>query len=144
MSNLRTKEIISFAKGLRKNWGSDPIKIAERFGLKIVFRPGNRLSAYTIKLDNYPTIISVSGCDDHVGRQVLCAHELGHALLHDSGVNRFEGTYRTIADDTEYEANLFAVALLFDENDFNISLSSMSNYVLKGILDYNLGFSSFT
>ena len=36
------------------------------------------------------------------------------------------------------EANLFAVSLLFDEEDFNIKMLNMSNYLLKQILDYNI------
>ena len=68
----------------------------------------------------------------------LCAHELGHALLHDDGINHFATTSKNAFTNIEYEANLFAVALLFDENDFNVPLVSMSNYTLKSILDYNI------
>lgn len=138
MGNPRTDEIIAFARDVRKNWGSDPIDIAERLGIKIVLAPGKKEGAYTIKLDNYPTIISIPEKCKTAARQVLCAHELGHVFLHESGVNWFEGTYRTIVNDVEYEANLFAVALLFEEGDFNIPLSGMSNYMLKSILDLNL------
>ena len=59
-------------------------------------------------------------------------------MLHEDGVNNFKGSYKTIIDNTEYEANLFAVALLFDDDDFNMPISRMSNYLLKGILDYNI------
>ncbi len=138
MSNSRTEEIIALAHDVRRNWGRDPIRIAEHIGIEIFYQPGEKPEAYTVKLEDYPTIISISGCDDYVRRQVLCAHELGHALLHDSGVNRFEGSYKTVVNDIEYEANLFAVALLFNEKDFCIPLTLMNNYLLKGILDYNL------
>ena len=138
MSNDRTKEIIGFARDICRNWGKDPISIARRLGINVIYRPGDEPGAHIIKAENYPTIISITGCDNTVGRQVLCAHELGHALLHEDGVNRFEGTYATIVNDIEYEANLFAVALLFDEWKFNMPLEKMSNYLLKSVLDYNL------
>ena len=38
----------------------------------------------------------------------------------------------------EYEVNLFAVALLFDEGSFNMPLAEMSNYTLQSILDANI------
>ena len=38
----------------------------------------------------------------------------------------------------EYEANLFAVTLLFNESDFNMKVLNMSNYLLKQVLDYNI------
>ncbi|WP_243151768.1 hypothetical protein [Clostridium sporogenes] len=36
----------------------------------------------------------------------------------------------------EFEANLFAVALLFDQDDLEINL--MDNYILKSLLDMNI------
>lgn len=134
----RTAEIIEFAKDIKKNWGADPFAITERLGINVSFSSGLFPSAYTIKIPNYPTVIRISGCDTLRGRLVMCAHELGHALLHDDGVNLFSGTSKTIMNEVEYEANLFAVAFLFNEDDFNTSIASMSNYTLKMILDYNL------
>ncbi len=135
----RTDEIIAFAKDIRKNWGCNPMEIAERFGIRVNYSDGTKPSAYTIKLTNYPTVIRITGCNNCMsGAMVLCAHELGHALLHDDGVNLFSGTSKTIINEVEYEANLFAVALLFSEDDFNIPIRKMNNYILKTILDYNL------
>ncbi len=93
----------------------------------------------TISMKGYPTIISLYGCNTPTSRRILCAHELGHALLHtDTTINRFNGTIQGIQNRCEYEANLFAVALIFDEDEFNISFSQMDNWTLKMILDYNL------
>ena len=39
-----------------------------------------------------------------------------------------------------YEANLFAVALLCNEDEFNMPLAKMSNAVLKSILDCNVSY----
>ena len=43
--------------------------------------------AYTIRSDNYPTIIIINGRYEHKSQLVLCAHELGHALLHSDIIN---------------------------------------------------------
>ena len=138
MRTVRTDEIIAYAKDLKKQWGNNPINIARRFGINVLINDSNEIKAQTIKLDNYPTIISIYGCKDPIGQRVLCAHELGHALLHNDFVNKYSGSYKTLINETEYEANLFAVALLFDDKDFYIPISRMSNYLLKAVHDYNI------
>ena len=69
-------------------------------------------------------------------QNILAAHELGNALLHkDNYYNQF-GDSRNYKQ--EYEANLFAVALLFNKEDFNCNICLLDNYELKFILDYNI------
>ncbi len=94
--------------------------------------------AYTRQSANYPTLIIVNGIYEYNSQMVLCAHELGHALLHSDAVNNFAVTSKNAFKNVEYEANLFAVSLLFDEEDFNIKMLNMSNYLLKQVLDYNI------
>ena len=88
--------------------------------------------------DNYPTIIIINGRYEHKSQLVLCAHELEHALLHSDDINNFAVTSKNAFKNVEYEANLFAVSLLFNENDFNMKVLNMSNYLLKQVLDYNI------
>ena len=92
--------------------------------------------AYTIRSDNYPTIIIITGRYEHKSQLVLCAHELVHALLHSDDINNFAVTSKNV----EYEANLFAVSLLFNESDFNMKVLNISNYLLKQVIDYNIAF----
>jgi Zn-dependent peptidase ImmA (M78 family) len=78
-----------------------------------------------------------------MSKKVLCAHELGHALLHEDLVNNFAITSKNITTNLEYEANLFAISLLTNDNidDYlTIPISKMNNYLLKSIIDYNLKF----
>ena len=42
--------------------------------------------AYTIRSDNYPTIIIINGRYEPKSQLVLCAHELGQALLHSDDI----------------------------------------------------------
>ena len=94
--------------------------------------------AFTVKMEAYPTMIMLNAAYDKKSRMVLCAHELGHALLHEEGMNHFSVNEKNVFTNTEYEANLFAVSLLFDDDQFNMPISEMSNYILKSILDWNI------
>ena len=136
----RAEEIIDFARDLRANWSCDPFVIADICGIKVFESAvGKARESATISMKGYPTIISLYGCNSPSTRRILCAHELGHALLHTNmTINRFNGTIKGIQNRCEYEANLFAVALIFDENDFNTPFSQMDNWTLKMILDYNV------
>ena len=53
-------------------------------------------------------------------------------------INNFAVTSKNAFKNVEYEANLFAVSLLFNESDFNMKVLNMSNYLLKQVLDYNI------
>lgn len=94
----------------------------------------NLYPAYTV---NYGEKIGIVLNNNFNKKQqnILAAHELGHAILHKNNYyNGFGGENIT----QEYEANLFAVVLLFDEDDFKIPLNKMSNFELKSILDHNI------
>ena len=128
---MKAKDIKKLAEDLRENYNTrNPFELAEKYGIRVVVSkmlPIDR-KAYTIRSDNYPTIIIINGRYEHKSQLVLCAHELGHALL----------TSKNAFKNVEYEANLFAVSLLFNESDFNMKVLNMSNYLLKQVLDYNI------
>ena len=130
---MRAKEIKNLAEDLRENYNTrNPFELADKFGIKVLISkvlPADK-KAYTI--------IIVNGRYEYKSQMVLCAHELGHALLHSDAVNNFAVTSKNAFKNVEYEANLFAVSLLFDEEDFNIKMLNMSNYLLKQVLDYNI------
>ena len=139
---MRTREdIIRYARELRREYHTQsPYKLAEHFGIRVVdgFHTDVSRKAFTVKMEAYPTMIMLNAAYDEKSRMVLCAHELGHALLHEEGMNHFSVNEKNVFTNTEYEANLFAVSLLFDDDQFNIPISEMSNYILKSILDWNI------
>ena len=47
-------------------------------------------------------------------------------------------TSKNAFKNVEYEANLFAVSLLFNKCDFNMKFLNISNSLLKHVLDYNI------
>ena len=138
---MRTEAILKFVKELKQTWQTkDPYKIAEIYGIKVITRNLNvgAYKAQTIKMQNYPSIISINGLYSERARAVLCAHELGHALLHEELVNHFDTTSKNMNTDVEYEANLFAVALLADESKLCMPLHKLNSVALKAIMDYNI------
>lgn len=141
---MRAADIVALAKGLRDRWNTnDPFEIAKKFGIEVLFRDVaiKGFTAQTIKIPGYPTIISINDAFNEKSKKILCAHELGHALLHDESVNHFSVTKRNVMTYVERDANLFAVALLIDdETEAQLSgpLVNMENHLLKAILDYNI------
>lgn len=141
---MRAADIVALAKGLRDSWNTnDPFEIAKKFGIEVLFRDVaiKGFTAQTIKIPGYPTIISINDAFNEKSKRILCAHELGHALLHDESVNHFSVTKRNVMTYVERDANLFAVALLIDdETEAQLSgpLVNMENHLLKAILDYNI------
>ena len=140
------KEIISLARGIKQTWKTnDPYKIAKHLGIVVLHRDNciKDFTAQTVKFDGYPTIISINNAYTDFSKKVLCAHELGHSLLHEDSLNHFATTIKNVTTNVEYEANLFAIALLTDQNvddTLDVPLSSMNNYLLKTIMEHNIKF----
>ena len=145
---MKTNDIIALARDIRDTWNTNnPYEIAERLGITVLFRKSNvkNFTAQTIKMTGYPTIISINDAYTEFSKKILCAHELGHALLHEDCLNYFAVTNKNVTTNVEKEANLFAIALLTDYNideQLPIPLANMNNYLLKSIMDYNIKFHS--
>ena len=143
---MNAKDIIALARDIKTSWNTnDPYKIANYLGITVLHRENafKGFTAQTIKVNGYPTIISINDAYTDFSKKVLCAHELGHALLHENCVNHFAVTSHNIATNVEQEANLFAIALLSNpsiERNLKLPLDSMNNYMLKSIMEHNLKF----
>ena len=133
-----TKEnIILYAKILRNVFETtNAVEIARRLRYNVGFiKTGTQyLKANTYKFEDGLKVILINDNYDAVSKNVLCAHDLVHAVFkHANKIN-----YKDTNLANEYEVNLFAVALLFDEGSFNMPLAEMSNYTLQSILDANI------
>ena len=139
---MTPEEIIDLAKDFRQCYNTnDAIEVANSIGINVIMRKQNTddFKAHIVKFDKYTPFICVNENFSPVSRNVLCAHELGHAILHEDTIyNQFDTSTDMIKQKQEYEANLFAVAFLCDEDVFNMPFSQMNNYVLKRILDENI------
>ena len=143
---MNAKDIIALARDIKTSWHTnDPYEIAKHLGITVLDRKASfkGFTAQTIKISGYPTVISINDAYTDFSKKVLCAHELGHALLHENCVNHFAVTSKNISTNVEQEANLFAIALLSNKNidkDLPLPLANMNSYMLKSIIEYNLKF----
>ncbi len=97
----------------------DPFEICEALDIKIRYHELGSIKAYYFCQSRIKNIVINASADENQ-RKVLCAHELGHAILHD-GIVR-DGAFHEITlldatTPTEYEANLFAAELLISDED---------------------------
>lgn len=102
---------------IQKYQTRDPFEIAKTLGYTVVFTNLSGIRGFyqyihrchIIYLDN-----SLSESDANF----VCAHELGHSLLH-RDINRIflDSATLLVANRFENEANKFAVSLLFSEED---------------------------
>lgn len=102
---------------VRKHGTRDPFRIAEALGFEVVWLPLRGIRGFYQYVKRCKLIYIDSGFSDRDARFV-CAHELGHAFLH-QGYNRiFMDTHtHFVSSRYENEANRFAVDLLFDDAD---------------------------
>jgi len=104
---------------IRRYRSSDPFELADALNITVLERGDfkRQKGAFKVILNNSFIFINANMSDEM--KRLVCAHELGHALLHrslgktQSGLMEFE--LFNITDTTEYEANLFAANLLLDD-----------------------------
>lgn len=102
---------------VRKLGTRNPFRIAEDMGFIIIRVPLQGIRGFYQYIKRCKIIYIDSGLEDPEARFV-CAHELGHALMH-RGYNRIfmdTNTYFPV-NRFEIEADRFAVDLLFDDDD---------------------------
>lgn len=132
-----TKEnIILYARLLRSIFGTtNALEIARQLQYEVNFVDADirSIKANTYRYENGTKAIFINKRYDDTSRNILCAHELGHAVFN----HEYKHNYKDKNLKHEYVVNLFAVALLFDDS-FNIPLVNMSNYALQSILDKNI------
>ncbi len=133
----RAEEIIDYAVQLRNAFGTNnPFKIAQYYGIEVRdnLSCNSFRAAYTVKAEGYPTIICIENGISRVGKKLLCAHELGHALLHNDGYNAYDVKGRNKYTQVEYDANMFALALMTRGAELN-RIRNMTPYEVKSHLD---------
>lgn len=112
---MNTKRL---ADTLARKYGTrDPFQIARSLGYTIIYTPLVGVRGFYQYLKRCHIIYLDSSLDDNTARFV-CAHELGHSLLH-RGCNRIFMDTRTFVVTSRYEteANRFAIDLIYDDDD---------------------------
>lgn len=100
-----------------KHHTNDPYEIARFLDFKVIFVPLLDIRGFCQKYKRN-TVIYIS---DHLAeqeRRFVCAHEIGHAVLH-RGINRFFMDSRTLMLPGRYEreADEFAANLLWSDDE---------------------------
>lgn len=99
-------------KQVEKYNTNNPFKIAERKGIVVIREPLGRALGYYNSYKRIQFIHINEKLNEEVARFV-CAHELGHSLLHpDANTSFMKKNTLFSTDKIEVEANTFAVELL--------------------------------
>ncbi|MDC7739818.1 ImmA/IrrE family metallo-endopeptidase [Bacillus sp. FF-1] len=115
-----------------KHQTTNPFEIASHKNISVMFENlGNTLGFYsTYKRMKF---IHINNQIDEITQRFVCAHELGHALLHPKANTLFLRNQTLFSvDRLEVEANTFAVELLlsddmiFDYENTNLSIQEVA------------------
>jgi Zn-dependent peptidase ImmA (M78 family) len=129
---------------VRKHGTRNPETIAKELGITIQKKPFTKVMGFFKKELGNKFIVVNSNLSEDMQRLVI-AHELGHALLHNSKLTNYIHEYTlTPRGRVEIEANRFAAELLINEADVdkhsieNMSLDQLSYYfgVPKELVQY--------
>ncbi len=109
--------IVEKAADVRNSFGGRNIyQTAENSGVKVWLRPLGGLKGFYV-CENGKRYIVINNELDEITRRVVCAHELGHDMLHRElsigGIR--ENTMFLKGNKTEREANLFAAEMLLTD-----------------------------
>ena len=97
----------------------DPFELAEELGVMILYYDLGSLNGMFRFIEGQPVILLNCRLDEIMLR-IVCAHELGHFVLHSAIAKEAclrEFHIFNMRDKTEYEANVFAANLLIDEDE---------------------------
>lgn len=135
-----SNKIKQAVKDLKEKYNTNnPFEICEQMDISVrkkTFNPSFK-AIFVYACEDHP-IITINDGYMEKSKHILCAHELGHIVLGHEGVNNFESENLK----AEREANLFALYMLFDENEFDIKFENMSSYLIKVTLDKNIIFAN--
>ncbi|MDO4711306.1 MAG: ImmA/IrrE family metallo-endopeptidase [Peptostreptococcaceae bacterium] len=110
----------------------DPFALCAHLDIEILWHPMcEEIKGYFFLHQGVRIIVLNSELDDFM-KKMVCAHELGHAILHEHIVDRENFTIDFAVYDVsakpELQANLFAGELLVDDNDVLELLEVYDNY----------------
>lgn len=111
------QHIIDIAQSVLEEYaGKDIFETAENAGTKVWYRQLGGLKGFYV-CENSVRYIVINEKLDRMMKRVVCAHELGHDMLHRelAEVGIRENTLFLSSNKTEREANLFAACVLISD-----------------------------
>ncbi len=133
-------DIAKKVANLERTWGTtDPFKLCEFLKIHVKYSNLGEIKGLYKKVLRQKFIIineELSSFD----KKVVCAHELGHCLLHDSKNLQFLLNHTRIPKYSyfEKEANEFAARLIYDETleEEGMNESKIRSEILREIEEY--------
>ncbi|MBQ8331869.1 MAG: ImmA/IrrE family metallo-endopeptidase [Clostridia bacterium] len=107
---------------LTRRYGTrDPFQLCDALHIGVKYKElGRQLKAFFFYQSRIKTIV-LNAETDKIIHKILCAHELGHAILHTDMLSAMKSLHEVELFDTskltEYEANIFAAELLISDED---------------------------
>lgn len=100
---------------VRRHESRNPLTIARELGINVVFEELGSINGYYNSIGRVRFIHINSSCRN---RSLVCAHELGHAVLHSKESTHFMRKHTLFSVDRfEKEATYFASCLLISDDD---------------------------
>lgn len=121
MTADRVRELNALLDDLAAAYGfdreqPDPVVLAEAMGVRVRYFPLGGLKGFYLVLNGIPFIAIDRDLPEGLQR-IVCAHELGHHLLHRDETSRGFNDYELYRMENKFErdANLFAALLLIPD-----------------------------
>lgn len=111
------RDIKQIVKGLKKKYNTnDPYILCEKLKINIIYARLGAINGYYMNVLKH-NMIHLNQDLDINKRKFVCAHELGHYILH-RGLNIFflQGNTLSITGKYERQANIFAAELLIENS----------------------------
>lgn len=127
-------QISNIVNNVVSNYGTrNPFRICEKMGIKVKFVSYGRAAILNSEL------IFINENYDEQSKFLLCAHELGHAILHHNDLcNHYDENSTLEKIKKDEEANLFTAYLLLNESELDMNFSSMNSYLLQNLIEDHL------
>ncbi len=120
------------------DYGSDPFQAAKDIGAHISFKDLGSLKGAYFGTMPKPTIVINTNIDE-LTQRIICAHELGHHILHHSvniSCEKIDFETSTQSGILEREANIFAAAYLVDiDRAKELLLSGYTTFQCASIME---------
>lgn len=113
---MRTDYIISQAESVVSEFGErNPFHVAKQYGVSVNFKDlGSLRGAYFGTMPT-PAIVINENLDETM-KNIICAHELGHHILHRGSTQSCDSSVFNSTGVFEKDANTFAAVFLIDKN----------------------------
>lgn len=109
---------------------SNPFIICEIMGITIEYTNLDKPLGDTVYLNKSPIILLSDKIQEKSKKYLICAHELGHVVLH-NGIQNYYLINRTTKRKMESEADRFAIGLMekFSIDEFGVSYEYFTNKI---------------